>query len=334
MGNQIRRNARAGGHSSRRKEWSEDSLKYYMKEIERYPVLEADAEAALARAWRDHDDPKAADRLVGSHQRLVVKIAREYRGYGLPLCDLISEGNVGLMLAIDKFDPDRGVRLTTYAMYWVRRAMTRYILRSFSSVKRVTTEQDKRVFFKLRGLVEKHRGTYDIDLSPEALVAIAAELSITESEVTRLNHRVGCEELSINAKVRLNDDKDSVEWQDLLVDPTIDLETDVIEADELKKRRALLRQSLDVLDERERQILSERMLKDEPTQLSTLGDMYGLSRERVRQIEARAFEKLRKRMHNSAMGAHPPARIGRPGNTATRGHGLRRRPERIDRKAS
>jgi RNA polymerase sigma-32 factor len=303
-----------------------------MNEIKRYDVLDADTEATLARQWHDRRDPKAIDGLVGSHQRLVVRIAKEHSGYGLLLCDLISEGNIGLMQAVEKFDPDRGFRLSTYAMWWIRRAITQYILRSFSTVKRVTTEQDKRAFFKLRGLVAKYQNTYDSDLNPEAIEAIAAKLEITESEVTRLNHRVGSNDVSINATVGM-DHGMSVEWQDLLTDTTMDLEADAIRADELRKRRALLHQALVVLDERERHIITERMLRDEPASLSALGDAYGLTRERVRQIELRAFEKLRKRMCNSVRDGEPSARNRRHENTATGRNGERQRQQRVDRLA-
>ena len=298
MGKESGRKSRPASHAPSRTVRSQDSLGRFMHEIKRYDILDAETEAALARQWHDRRDPKAIDALVGSHQRLVVRIAKEHRGYGLLLGDLISEGNIGLMLAIEKFDPDRGFRLSTYAMWWIRRAITQYILRSFSSVKRVTTEQDKRMFFKLRGLVSKYRNTYDSDLTPEAIEAIAAKLDIEEADVTRLNQRVGSNDVSINATVGM-DHGMSVEWQDLLTDTTMDLEADVIRADELRKQRVLLRQALDVLNDRERHIITERMLRDEPASLSTLGEAYGLTRERVRQIEFRAFAKLKKRMCNS-----------------------------------
>jgi RNA polymerase sigma-32 factor len=327
------RKSRPASRSIRRAASPQDSLGRYMNEIKRYDILDAETEATLARRWRDRRDPKAVDRLVGSHQRLVIRIAKEHRGYGLLLSDLISEGNIGLMQAVGKFDPDRGFRLSTYAMWWIRRAITQYIFRSFSSVKRVTTDQDKKAFFKLRGLVEKYRKTFDADLAPEAVEAIAAELDIAESEVTRLNHRVGPNDVSINTTVTM-DHGMTGEWQDMLTDTTMDLEATVIEADEREKRRVLLRQALEILDRRERRIITERMLREEPASLSELGDEYGLSRERVRQIELRAFEKLKKRMCNSARDAEAPARDRRRENTGTGWRGECRRPERVYRLAS
>ena len=328
MGKQRGWKSRPESHPIRRPTGPQDSLGRFINEIKRYDTLDADTDTTLARRWLDQRDPKALDRLVGSHQRLVVGIAKEHRGYGLLLSDLVSEGNIGLMQAIEKFDPDRGFRLSTYAMWWIRRAITQYIFRSFSSVKRITSDQDKKAFFKLRGLVEKYRSTYETDLTPETTAAIAAELNIAESEVTRLNYRVGPNDFSTNSPVSLQHGM-TEEWQDQLTDTTMDLEADVIEADELKKRRILLRQSLDVLDKRERHIITERMLRDEPTNLSALGKAYGLSRERVRQIEFRAFEKLKKRMCNSAKDAGSSARDRRLGNTGPQPNGERERPQRI-----
>ena len=330
MGKEFGRKSRPESRPIRRPARAQDSLGRFMNEIERYDILDAETEATLARQWLDRRDPKALDRLVGSHQRLVVRIAKEHRGYGLLLSDLISEGNIGLMQAVEKFDPDRGFRVSTYAMWWIRRAITQYIFRSFSSVKRITTDQDKRAFFKLRGLVEKYRSTYETDLTPEATAAIAAELGIAESEVRRLNCRIGPNDVSTNSPVSLEHGM-TEEWQDQLTDTTMDLEADFIAADELKKRRALLRQSLDVLNKRERHIITERMLRDEPANLSTLGEAYGLSRERVRQIESRAFEKLKKRMCNSAKNAGSPARNQRLGNTRSQPNGEGERPQRMSR---
>jgi RNA polymerase sigma-32 factor len=332
MGKEWSRKSRPESHPMRRPARPQDSLGRFMNEIQRYDALEADTEATLARRWLDQRDPKALDRLVGSHQRLVVGIAKEHRGYGLLLSDLVSEGNIGLMQAVEKFDPDRGFRLSTYAMWWIRRAITQYIFRSFSSVKRITTDQDRKAFFKLRGLVEKYRSTYETDLTPEAATAIAAELGIAESEVRRLNYRIGPNDLSTNTSVTLEHGV-TEEWQDQLVDTTMDLEADVIEADELNKRRVLLLQSLDVLNKRERHIVTERMLREEPASLSALGAAYGLTRERVRQIELRAFQKLKKRMCNFAKDAASPARNRRLGNTGSERNGEGVRPERIYRLA-
>jgi RNA polymerase sigma-32 factor len=332
MGKEFGRKSRPESRPIRRPARPQDSLGRFMNEIERYDILDAETEATLARQWLDRRDPKALDRLVGSHQRLVVRIAKEHRGYGLLLSDLISEGNIGLMQAVEKFDPDRGFRFSTYAMWWIRQAITQYIFRAFSAVKRITTDQDKRAFFKLRGLVEKYRCTYETDLTPEAAAAIAAELGIAESEVRRLNYRIGPKDLSTNTSVTLEHGV-TEEWQDQLTDTTMDLEADVIEADELRKRRILLRQSLDVLNERERHIVTERMLREEPASLSELGAVYGLTRERVRQIEFRALEKLRKRMCNSVNDANSSARNRRRGSTGSGRNGERERSERIYRLA-
>lgn len=332
MGNDSGRKSRPGSYTIGRSAPRLDSLGLYLKEIKRYDILDADTETALARRWLDHRDPKAVDRLVGSHQRLVVRIAKQHQGYGLLLADLISEGNIGLMQAVEKFDPDRGFRLATYAMWWILRAINQYIFRSFSSVKRVTTDQDKKVFFKLRGLVEKHRSTFETDLTPETVAAIAEELDMAESEVRRLNYRVGPNDVSINTTVG-NGEDGAGEWQDLLADTTMDLEANLIEADELKKRRALLRTALVVLDKRERHIITERMLTEEPASLTALGDTLGLTRERVRQIEFRAFEKLRKRMANTARDAESAARIRRNQKNDTGRKGETNRSERIYRLA-
>jgi RNA polymerase sigma-32 factor len=332
MGKECGREYRPASHATSRTARSQDSLGRFLNEIRRYDVLDADTEATLARRWLGQRDPKAVDRLVGSHQRLVVRIAKEHQGYGLLLADLISEGNIGLMQAVEKFDPDRGFRLATYAMWWIRRAINQYIFRSFSSVKRVTTDQDKKVFFKLRGLVEKHRSTFETDLTPETVAAIADELDMAESEVRRLNCRVGPPDVSFNTPVGV-DQAMEAEWQDLLADTTMDLEANVIEADEMGKRRALLPQALDVLNKRERHIITERSLREEPASLTALGDALGLTRERVRQIELRAFEKLKKRMCNTVRDAKSSARIRRNQGNVRRPTGIEPRQERIHRLA-
>ncbi|MGF1641600.1 MAG: RNA polymerase factor sigma-32 [Rhodospirillales bacterium] len=314
MANQGSRNAQSGPHPRRGADSHDSELGFFLRSIRNYPSLDAATEAALVGAWQDRSEAAAADRLVGAQQRLVIAVAKEFRGYGLPLSDLVSEGNVGLMLAIDRFDTGRGFRLSTYAQWWIRRTIFQFVFRSSSAVRRVTTARDKRAFFRMRGLVEKHRSTYDNDLTPEAVAAIGAKLNIAATDVIALNHRLGARDLSINAPAG-GDGGTIVEWQDLLVDDSVDLEARLIEADELNKRRALFRDALDVLDERERHILCERMLREVPASLSTLSARLGLSRERVRQIGARALEKVRKRVRRAAIDATAAAvrRAAAPG---------------------
>lgn len=272
----------------------------YMRDVRKYPLLEAKTEVDLARRWRDCRDPKAAEKLVGSHQRLVVKIALEYRGYGLPLSDLISEGNVGLMQAISKFDPERGFRLSTYAMWWIRAQISDYILKSSSIVKMATNEHQKRLFFNLRRLKAKHQGLAEGQLSPTAVTAIAKELGVPESEIVLMDRRLAQPDISINTPAGIAGESD-LEWQDFLVDQRPDQEDTVLHDDEREKRRALMQQALAELDERERRILVERKLRDNPSKLSELSKEYGVSRERVRQLEARALAKIEKAIRKAAM---------------------------------
>ena len=271
----------------------EGGLSRYLSEIRKFPMLAKDEEFMLAKAWKEHQDPQAAHRLVTSHLRLVAKIAMGYRGYGLPIGEVISEGNVGLMQAVKKFDPDKGFRLATYAMWWIRASIQEYILRSWSLVKLGTTAAQKKLFFNLRRLKSQMQAIEEGDLSPEAVRQIATTLEVTEQDVVDMNRRLAGPDHSLNAMLRADSD---TEWQDWLVDDTASQETRVAEEDELQHRRSLLEEAMDVLNDRERHILTERRLKEEPTTLEDLSTQYNISRERVRQIEVRAFEKLQKAM--------------------------------------
>ena len=268
-------------------------LERYLKEVARYPLLDVDAERALAERWRDHKDEDAARQLVGSHLRLVVKIARGFRGYGLPFADLIAEGNVGLVQALAKFDPERGFRFATYAMWWIRAAIQEFVLHNRSLVKMGTTAAQKKLFFNLRRLKSRLGEVGDGDLPPEAVVKIAKELGVAEDDVVQMNRRLAATDHSLAAPVSSEGDR---EWQDTLVSEDEGQETLIAEASELTWRRGLLAEGLQVLNPRERHILAERRLKDQPKTLEDLSQIYGVSRERVRQIEARAFEKLRHAM--------------------------------------
>jgi RNA polymerase sigma-32 factor len=278
---------------------NDDNLARYMRDVRKYTILDAETEAELIRRWRDHRDPKAAEQLVGSHQRLVVKIATQYRRFGNPLSDLISEGNVGLMQAIEKFDLDRGYRLSTYAMWWVRAAITEYVVRSSSLVRVATNESRRKLFFNLGRLKAKYRDTYTDRLSPAAVSAIATDLQVPEEDVVLMDRHLGEQDLSLNTAIA-GDTDTAVTWQDRLADDSPSQEVQVIDGDESDKRHSLLAAALSQLDERERRILVERKLTDDPPRLAELSVEFGISRERVRQIEARAFEKLRKLMRAAA----------------------------------
>ena len=279
------------------------NLSRYLAEIREFPLLTREQEVDLAQRWREDRDEEALRLLAGSHLRLVAKIARGFGGYGLPLRDLIAEGNVGLMQALQKYDPDRGFRLATYAMWWIRASIQEYILHSWSLVKAGTTAGQKKLFFNLRRLKAQMQAYEEGDLAPETVTAIARELDVTEDEVVSMNRRLASAgEMSLNTP--LGEDGDS-QWLDLLVDETQDQETLVIESDELGWRRRLMRQAMRKLNPRERRILSERRLKDDPVTLEVLSQEYGVSRERVRQIEVRAFEKLQKAMLNLARALQP-----------------------------
>ncbi len=269
------------------------SLTRYMQEIRKYPMLAHDEEERLARAWRDNGDQTAAHRLVNSHLRLVAKIAMGYRGYGLPVGELISEGNVGMMQAVKRFDPDRGFRLSTYAMWWIRAAIQEYILHSWSLVKMGTTAAQKKLFFNLRRLKGQMQAIDDGDLQPGQVAKIAHLLDVPEQDVVSMNRRLSSADSSLNAPIKMDGEG---EWQDWLVDERDGQEVELAEREELTGRKALLANALKTLSERERHILSERRLKDNPTTLEDLSQHYNVSRERVRQIEVRAFEKLQKSM--------------------------------------
>ncbi|MBX5453172.1 MAG: RNA polymerase sigma factor RpoH [Acidobacteriia bacterium] len=272
---------------------SEGNLARYLQEIRKYPMLSAEEELELARRWRDAHDIEAAHKLVTSHLRLVAKIAMGYRGYGLPLSELISEGNVGMMQAVKRFDPDRGFRLATYAMWWIRAAIQEYILHNWSLVKMGTTAAQKKLFFNLRRLKGQMQAIEEGDLQPEQVAEIARMLEVPEQDVINMNRRLAAPDHSLNAPVRLDSEG---EWQDWLIDESESQESAIAEREELAGRQTLLANALKTLNERERHILIERRLKDNPTTLEDLSKHYGISRERVRQIEVRAFEKLQKAM--------------------------------------
>ncbi|MEN3974799.1 RNA polymerase sigma factor RpoH [Emcibacter sp. SYSU 3D8] len=274
----------------------EGSLSRYLQEIRKFPMLAQEEEYMLARAWKEHGDTESAHKLVTSHLRLVAKIAMGYRGYGLPLGELISEGNVGMMQAVKRFDPERGFRLATYAMWWIRASIQEYVLRSWSLVKMGTTAAQKKLFFNLRRIKGQIEAIEEGDLKPENVAEIARRLGVTEDEVVSMNRRLTAPDSSLNAPLR--DESDS-EWQDMLVDDDMDQEERLVERDELSLRQQLLTDSMSVLNDREKHILTERRLKDAPTTLEDLSQEYNISRERVRQIEVRAFEKLQKAMKNA-----------------------------------
>jgi RNA polymerase sigma-32 factor len=270
-----------------------DGLQRYLKQIRNCPMLSADEELALSRAWRDHQDIDAAHKLVTSHLRLVVKIAMGYRGYGMPVSELISEGNFGMMQAVKRFDPDRGFRLATYAIWWIRAAIQEYILRSRSLVRMGTTSAQKKLFFNLRRAKHLARASDEGDLQPEQVARIARMLDVPEQDVVSMNHRLATTEQSLNMTIRQDG---NTEWQDRLVDDTATQETAYAEREELSGRKARLSSALTVLKNRERHIVVERRLKENPATLDHLARHYGISRERIRQIEARALQKLRKAM--------------------------------------
>lgn len=274
----------------------EQGLNRYLQEIRKFPLLEPEEEYMLAKAWVDHQDPKAAHRLVTSHLRLAAKIAMGYRGYGLPQAEVISEANVGLMQAVKRFDPERGFRLATYAMWWIRAAIQEYILRSWSLVKLGTTSAQKKLFFNLRKAKSKIGAFEEGDLRPDAVAKIAKDLNVTEGDVIEMNRRLAGADASLNAQVGASDGESATQWQDWLEDEDADQAEAYAEADELQARRAMLVAAMDVLNERERDILMARRLRDEPVTLEELSAQYDVSRERIRQIEVRAFEKLQGRM--------------------------------------
>jgi RNA polymerase sigma-32 factor len=274
-------------------------LSRYLSEIRKFPMLAKDEEFMLAKAWQQHQDPAAAHRLVTSHLRLVAKIAMGYRGYGLPIGEVISEGNVGLMQAVKKFDPDKGFRLATYAMWWIRASIQEYILRSWSLVKMGTTAAQKKLFFNLRKAKSEISALQEGDLHPDPVSTIATKLGVLDEEVISMNRRLSGGDASLNSPMRADSES---EWQDWLVDnDTPSQETVVADSQEKTIRMSLLEEAMTELSDRERHILTERRLKDEPTTLEELASQYGVSRERVRQIEVRAFEKLQKSMKAAAL---------------------------------
>ena len=277
---------------------SESNLTRYLQEIRKFPMLEPQEEYMLAKGWREHGEVESAHKLVTSHLRLVAKIAMGYRGYGLPLNELISEGNVGMMQAVKRFEPERGFRLATYAMWWIRAAIQEYILHSWSLVKMGTTAAQKKLFFNLRKMKNQIKAVEEGDLTPEHVTKIATELNVAEDDVVQMNRRLAAPDHSLNAPLRIDGDG---EWQDWLVDETASQEITLAESQELSQRKQLLERALKVLNPRERRILMERRLKEEPTTLEDLSKEYNISRERVRQIEVRAFEKLQKAIRNSAI---------------------------------
>jgi RNA polymerase sigma-32 factor len=283
-------------------------LSRYLKEIRRYPLLEPQEEFMLAKRWREHGDRDAAQRLVTSHLRLVAKIATGYRGYGLAVSEVISEGNLGLMQAVKRFEPDKGFRLATYAMWWIKAAIHEYILRSWSLVKMGTTANQKKLFFNLRKAKSRISALEDGDLRSDQVKVIAERLSVAEQDVVEMNRRLGGD-VSLNAPIR--EDDGSSAWQDWLVDDSSSQEARLAESEESDNRSKALGEALTVLNDRERRIFEARRLADEPVTLEDLADAFGISRERVRQIEVRAFEKVQKAVKNrvAAMEVRQPVRV-------------------------
>ncbi|WP_322891346.1 MULTISPECIES: RNA polymerase sigma factor RpoH [unclassified Yoonia] len=273
----------------------EGGLNRYMQEIRKFPMLEPEEEYMLAKRWVDHEDTEAAHKMVTSHLRLAAKIAMGYRGYGLPQAEVISEANVGLMQAVKRFDPEKGFRLATYAMWWIRASIQEYILRSWSLVKMGTTSAQKKLFFNLRKAKNRIGALEEGDLRPENVKQIANDLGVTEDEVISMNRRLSGGDASLNAQIG-SDGEGSMQWQDWLEDDTANTAADYEEHDELDARRALLAEAMTVLNDREKDILVQRRLADETVTLEDLSARYDVSRERIRQIEVRAFEKLQSRM--------------------------------------
>jgi RNA polymerase sigma-32 factor len=283
----------------------EAGLSRYLSDIRKFPLLSPEDEFMYAKAWKEHGDPEAARQLVTSHLRLVAKIAMGYRGYGLPVSEIVSEGNVGLMQAVKRFDPDKGFRLATYAMWWIRAAIQEYVLRSWSMVKIGTTAAQKKLFFNLRKAKANIGAVEEGDLTPEHAGKLADQLGVAEDDVVQMNRRLSGPDASLNAPLRSESES---EWQDWLADDTADQETRLAEREEMGDRRALLADALNTLSERERDIIQARRLQDDPATLEELSQKYGVSRERVRQIEVRAFEKLQTAM-KAAMPKAPAAAL-------------------------
>ena len=283
---------------------AENGLSRYLEEIRRFPMLEPHEEFMLAKSWREHGDRTAAHKLVTSHLRLVAKIAMGYRGYGLPISEVISEGNVGLMQAVKRFEPEKGFRLATYAMWWIKAAIQEYILRSWSLVKMGTTANQKKLFFNLRKAKSRISALEEGDLHPDQVKIIAKRLGVTEQDVVEMNRRLGGD-VSLNAPIR--EEGDSGEWQDWLVDEGASQESRLVAGEEADNRRKALGEALTVLNDRERRIFEARRLADDPITLEELADEFGVSRERVRQIEVRAFEKVQKAVKNRVAAMEVPS---------------------------
>ena len=277
---------------------NEGGLARYLQEIRRFPMLTQKEEFTLAKQWTEHGDVEAAHKLVTSHLRLVAKIAMGYRGYGLPVNELISEGNIGMMQAVKRFDPDRGFRLATYAMWWIRAAIQEYILHSWSLVKIGTTAAQKKLFFNLRKIKGRIQAIDDGDLHPDAVTEIATRLDVPEYEVVNMNRRLAAPDHSLNAPLKIDGDG---EWQDWLEDTTPNQETELAESEELTVRREMLGTAMKDLSDREQYILTQRRLMEDPMTLEELSQIYGISRERVRQIEVRAFEKIQEAMNSQTL---------------------------------
>ncbi|MEP5758365.1 MAG: RNA polymerase sigma factor RpoH [Litoreibacter sp.] len=277
----------------------EQGLNRYMQEIRKFPMLEHEEEYMLAKRWVEEEDTASAHKMVTSHLRLAAKIAMGYRGYGLPTSEVISEANVGLMQAVKKFDPEKGFRLATYAMWWIRASIQEYVLRSWSMVKLGTTSAQKKLFFNLRKAKNRIGALEDGDLRPENVERIAHDLNVTAEEVISMNRRMSGGDASLNAVVS-NDGEGSMQWQDWLEDEDADQAGDYAEKDELDARRELMSEAMEVLNDREKDILMQRRLKDKPVTLEELSGVYDVSRERIRQIEVRAFEKLQSKMRSLA----------------------------------
>jgi RNA polymerase sigma-32 factor len=281
-------------------------LTRYLEEIRRFPMLEPNEEYMLAKRWQQYEDSEAAQKLVTSHLRLVARIAMGYRGYGLPIGEVVSEGNVGLMQAVKRFDPDKGFRLATYAMWWIRASIQEYILRSWSLVKMGTTAAQKKLFFNLRRAKSQLQALEEGDLRPDHVKAIATKLGVPEEDVVSMNRRLGGD-ASLNAPVRA--DSEAGEWQDWLVDDKPDQEEALGEKEEMSQRRAFLTSALETLNERERRIFEARRLSDNPATLEDLSAEFGVSRERIRQIEVRAFEKVQKAVQKAALSSGALAEV-------------------------
>ena len=277
---------------------ADGNLQRYLSEIRKFPMLSVDEEFMLAKRWKEHGDVDAVHKLVTSHLRLVAKIAMGYRGYGLPVAELISEGNVGMMQAVKRFEPEKGFRLSTYAMWWIRASIQEYILHSWSLVKMGTTAAQKKLFFNLRRLKSQIKELDDGDLPPESVKKIATTLAVSEDDVVQMNRRMSGGDQSLNAPMRQDGD---AEWQDWLVDDTDTQDIVVADAQELDHRRQMLEAAMQNLTEREQRILTERRLKEDPVTLEELSKDFGVSRERVRQIEVRAFDKVQRAIRNMAM---------------------------------